>query len=336
MSDVSSNNFFFSDEEYSDIVEDDTLFPQIREAQIERGPLYSQGIHLQHRLARYFSYKRSIHASNESDEEVETSQPHTVDGSVEQEQRYLRALTEFDQAREQLFSTIEVQDEAVELEMDKLKEKEEKLADLRQTSKQLRLSIAEDAMHSTTKKPLSVKQLEKLENQLQTADEEVSRERLVNIHLNKQLLKYEGGFQKKDEGPQLIDFEQLRLENHSFSDKIEERNEELMVLKKKINSTIQMISHIKQKFTFVEANNDRMRSNLTLLDEDLSAHRDALTKLKRVKEQLRTESNELRNQTGLIGNPVLYEDFLNRESRIEELKIKAEELKSELLQYQKV
>ena len=42
------------------------------------------------------------------------------------------------------------------------------------------------------------------------------------------------------EGLHLIYFEQLKIENQSLNEKIEERNEELLKLKKKITTTVQV------------------------------------------------------------------------------------------------
>ena len=42
------------------------------------------------------------------------------------------------------------------------------------------------------------------------------------------------------EGLHLIDFEQLKIENQALQEKIEERNEELLKLKRKITTTAQV------------------------------------------------------------------------------------------------
>ncbi|KAL0244629.1 hypothetical protein GEMRC1_008711 [Eukaryota sp. GEM-RC1] len=330
MSDVSSN---FSLDDTLSQPEDESLLPQIREAQVERGPLYAQGIMLQHRLSRYFSYKKSLHsAADVSDDDIDNDKPQNLEGSVEQEQRYLRSLTEFDQARERLFQTISTQDESIEIAMEKLREKEVKLADLRAMSRDLRATIAENAINPATKRPVSMRKVEALEEDLVEANSLVSEERIRNIMWTSKLQKFEGGDRTADSGPQLIDFEQLRLENHSVSDKIEERNEELTSLKRKVNSTIQMTSHIKQKLDYINVVNNSLRQNVSSYDEDLAAHRNALTNLKKAREDLRDETIKLRKETGLIGNPLLFEDFLTREDRIKELQIQVESLKSEYSQ----
>ena len=50
----------------------------------------------------------------------------------------------------------------------------------------------------------------------------------------------------------MIDFEQLKIENQTFNEKIEERNEELQKLRKKINNTVQVLTHLKEKLQFVQ------------------------------------------------------------------------------------
>ena len=53
----------------------------------------------------------------------------------------------------------------------------------------------------------------------------------------------------------MIDFEQLKIENQSLNEKIEERNEELLKLRKKTTSTVQVLTHLKEKLQFIQAEN---------------------------------------------------------------------------------
>ena len=67
--------------------------------------------------------------------------------------------------------------------------------------------------------------------------------RLKNIHLNNQMKRIEQTLKQKEElaeGLHLIDFEQLKIENQSLNEKIEERNEELLKLRKKTTTTVQV------------------------------------------------------------------------------------------------
>lgn len=70
-----------------------------------------------------------------------------------------------------------------------------------------------------------------------------------------ELKKLEMSLKKKEElaeGLHLIDFEQLKIENSTLNEKIEERNEELNKLRKKTNQTVQVLTHIKEKLQFVQ------------------------------------------------------------------------------------
>ncbi len=74
-------------------------------------------------------------------------------------------------------------------------------------------------------------------------EEELQRVRLKSIHLANQLKRIEATIRQKDElaeGLHFIDFEQLKIENQSLNEKIEERNEELLKLRKKTTTTVQV------------------------------------------------------------------------------------------------
>lgn len=49
----------------------------------------------------------------------------------------------------------------------------------------------------------------------------------------------------KTEGLHMIDFEQLKIENQTLIEKIEERSEELAKLKRKKTLTVQILTHIR-------------------------------------------------------------------------------------------
>ncbi len=85
----------------------------------------------------------------------------------------------------------------------------------------------------------------------------------------------------------MIDFEQLKIENQTYSEKIEERNEvnehsrsihltlflfcqkELMKLRKKIGTTVQILSHIKEKLNFVNHQRDQAAEVLEAKEKEV-------------------------------------------------------------------
>jgi hypothetical protein len=70
--------------------------------------------------------------------------------------------------------------------------------------------------------------------------------RLRNISLRTALRKLERTFRAREQladGLHMIDFEQLKIENQTLLEKIEERNEELAKLKRKKTTTVQVFHH---------------------------------------------------------------------------------------------
>ena len=64
------------------------------------------------------------------------------------------------------------------------------------------------------------------------------------------------------EGLHLIDFEQLKIENQSLAEKIEERNEELARLRGKTSQVMQILAHVKEKLHAVSRDNQVLQVTL--------------------------------------------------------------------------
>jgi CII-binding regulator of phage lambda lysogenization HflD len=119
--------------------------------------------------------------------------------------------------------------------------------------------------NSHTGKGLTPKEIDDYLDKEKQKEQEVIQVRLENIKLKNQLKKKEIQLRAKEElgeGLHLIDFEQLKIENQTYNEKIEERNEELMKLKRKINETVQILTHVKEKLKFVSAQNEREKEVL--------------------------------------------------------------------------
>ena len=50
----------------------------------------------------------------------------------------------------------------------------------------------------------------------------------------------------------MIDFEQLKINNVDLNGKIEERNEDILELKRKVTATVQVLTHVKEKLQFLQ------------------------------------------------------------------------------------
>ncbi len=113
---------------------------------------------------------------------------------------------------------------------------------------EMRRQVCMKAINSRTGKALQRDEIEMYMQNEQKKDQEVKAVRLENIKLKNRLQKREKQLKQKEElaeGLHLIDFEQLKIENQTYNEKIEERNEELSKLRKKITNTVEVLTHLK-------------------------------------------------------------------------------------------
>ncbi|KAF4742287.1 coiled-coil domain containing 96, partial [Perkinsus olseni] len=116
------------------------------------------------------------------------------------------------------------------------------------------------------------------------------------------------------------DFEQLKIENQTLSEKIEERQEQVQRLKKKTVTTIQVLAHMREKMQFLEKRGETIHSSLAELDKELVGQRDLIAKTKHDRDEYRTENDRLRQQAGIVDSKLITKDHENRKARVAELK----------------
>lgn len=116
-----------------------------------------------------------------------------------------------------------------------------------------------------------------------------------------------------------IDFEQIKIENQTLAEKIEERSEELLKLRRRTVSTLQILAHIREKRHFITAQVQMMKRDLLNLDEQLGKLRDRLSQLKNARTHVRKQADDSRDMTGLSGNPILLADYKQREQSVSQL-----------------
>eukprot|EP00198_Chlamydomonas_reinhardtii_P008090 XP_001697427.1 flagellar associated protein [Chlamydomonas reinhardtii] len=193
-----------------------------------------------------------------------------------------------------------------------LEERIKRADDISKAYKHFRLEVAKSAEHSKTARPISEKLLAQLEADDAAKEEEVQRVRLKNIHLTNQLRRIEQTLRQKEElaeGLHLIDFEQLKIENQSLNEKIEERNEELLKLKKKTTTTVQILTHVREKLQFIEKENAALDSALNQLEAELADKRDRLGRAKAERDTLRAKGRKIKESGSNITSPQLLDDI---------------------------
>jgi hypothetical protein len=201
----------------------------------------------------------------------------------------------------------------------KLDREDEKATELSDAFKKFKREISKEARFSRNGKPLKLKRILAFEDSEAAKDKEVATVRLKHITLVNQVRQLEEKVKQKEElaeGLHMIDFEQLKIENQTLNEKIEERNDDLHKLRKKTTTTVQVLTHIKEKLHFVENANGVLEGEMGELDMHVTDLRDRLTRAKQQRDSLRSENVKLKQKQGFIGSDLLVGDFEMRKETL--------------------
>jgi histone deacetylase 6 len=154
---------------------------------------------------------------------------------------------------------------------------------------------------------------------------------LKNLFVQGQIEKLGEQMTKREQladGLALVDFEQLKIENSTLAEKIDERNEEISKLRRKTTTAVQTITHLREKLHFVNADVARLQSELSATEKQVGEQRRSLGFAKKDREQTRADTEKARNMQGFAYNDSLAIDYELRKRNVHVLK-------SELLQQMK-
>ncbi|TPX34310.1 hypothetical protein SmJEL517_g03011 [Synchytrium microbalum] len=303
----------------ADLQDRDELIEGIREALETREKLRHVNFGLQAKLAEYFRRKRA--------EEVRE----TDKSGTDQEQRYNQCVTSISDLTEKrethsIAHAKTVTDLSARLSTLKT-ESDSKSTEF--TSYKRR--IAKESENSRTGQPIPFKAIDSIEILESRKDAEVSAVQLEHIRLKNRLKRCELALKQREEladGLHLIDFEQLKIENQAYNEKIEERNEELLKLRKKITTVVQILTHVREKLQFVQTENEVLKKQMLAIDAQVSDGRDALPAAKRKRDSLKAAGLDLKTRNGLLGSKDLLRDHESKVDATEKISFKLEMLKS--------
>ncbi|XP_060063539.1 coiled-coil domain-containing protein 96-like [Ylistrum balloti] len=287
----------------------------------EREKLQQQNYQLQHKLAELFRKKKADENRQDYDKNAN-----------DQDSKYVKYMAQLDELRKQDMlerDNFEVQIEEVK---EKCEQKKEMVDEERKRFMEFKKHVALNSVSNRSGKPIPPKDIDQYLSNEMKKESEVVNVRLENIKLKNKLKKKEMQLKSKEELAEnlhLIDFEQLKIENQTYNEKIEERNEELLKLRKKITSTVQVLTHLKEKLQFVQAENQVQKTTLREVESEAAMKRDILSRTKQARDALRIDNQRLRQNCGLLGNESLLRDFEERKDEGDDLRHRLESLKME-------
>lgn len=211
----------------------------------------------------------------------------------------------------------------------RLDDKEFKASEISESFNEFKAEILSRSENSRTGQGVSKKSITAFEDAEKRKDEDLEKVRLRNIQLRTHLKKLEKTLRAREqlaEGLHMIDFEQLKIENQTLNEKIEERNEELSKLKRKKTVTVQVLTHIREKLRFMERSNEVLRRELEEFDQSVAYSRSLLNTHKHEKDSVRGDNLELKRRQGFATNDMLTTDYERRKTAMDNVQAAVREL----------
>ncbi|KAJ3221348.1 hypothetical protein HK099_003574 [Clydaea vesicula] len=125
-----------------------------------------------------------------------------------------------------------------------------RVSEVKKAQFEFRRDIVQQAINQRTGKVVAERVLRYFEDKIRAKDTIIEKVRLKNATLKVQKNKLHLQLKQKEEMGEVlhaIDFDQLQIENKQYMAKIEERNNELLKLKKSAGNTVQILNVYKQK-----------------------------------------------------------------------------------------
>ena len=147
--------------------------------------------------------------------------------------------------------------------------------------------------------------------------------------LKKELKKMEDYF----EGLHIIDFEQLKIENNTLTEKIEDRNEEIHKLKNKINNTVQVLAHLQEKSKFVSSENEIKKTENENLKKEIIEMKRKLTEKKEENDKKALKQLNENKKIDQINSLPLKNYYRKTLQHIQELAVQIDQVSKQLIEY---
>lgn len=291
----------------------ENLLAHIRSLLSEREALISRSLNQQRSLSKVFADRRS-----------NTQETSGGDASAEAETKYWEQVNSLRDKRVELERKRDDADE----DLGTTRNKHEALLDevLREEIG-FRQYVRDTAMRC--KGPRGAQQINdkfiaKWEKDEEIISQKLQDARITYLRQRNKAKKLTAELKHKEQvndGLHLIDFEQLKIENTNLNEKIEERNEDLLKLRKKATTTIHILTHVKEKQEFVKAENVQLNKQVKQLDDTLGELRDTLATRKKDRDVFVNENLRMKEKMPMIGSEDLLLDFELRKKEIENLRI---------------
>lgn len=157
-----------------------------------------------------------------------------------------------------------------------LEETDIRIAELKREAYEFKRDIVVGAENMRTGKTVAEKVLRYMEEKLRQRDSVTEKLKLKNATLKSQIQKVENQLRQKDgmgDALHYIDFHQLQIENKQYVACIDERNDELLSLKKTTGRTIQTLNTLKNSL-------NQHQTESEWLDREIASRTETMKRIK--------------------------------------------------------
>eukprot|EP01012_Entosiphon_sulcatum_P040819 TRINITY_DN54551_c0_g1_i1.p1 TRINITY_DN54551_c0_g1~~TRINITY_DN54551_c0_g1_i1.p1 ORF type:complete len:426 (-),score=151.61 TRINITY_DN54551_c0_g1_i1:817-2094(-) len=171
------------------------------------------------------------------------------------------------------------------------------------------------------KKVMAERILKYLEERVRAKETHVTKMKLKSQALKTQIGKYERQLkQREDMGEVLqpIDFDQLKIENQQFQERIEQKNKELVKLKLTTGNTVQAMNGLTEKLNKFSTEQQWLRKEIRQREEHLAKLKEDITQVQNEKEHAEKKNTQLRLQHEAVKVPKV-EDYIQQKAEQYEL-----------------
>jgi hypothetical protein len=217
--------------------------------------------------------------------------------------KYINALVNVTKVRAQMDKTEETYKSMNNELQEKLDQHRTRSEKMKSSFKEFKRAVAEGAEFNRTGKKIARTELLKWEREEDKIDEELQTERFRYITNKRKLKQLEEELKNKDklaEGLHVIDFEQLKIENQTLNEKIEERNENIHNLNTKIRKGVITYTHMREKLHQLKREVEKYEEKATRIrtNADKAEKAKTIAKNNRMKEEIRLQ--KMRKEVGFL------------------------------------
>lgn len=132
---------------------------------------------------------------------------------------------------------------------------------------------------------------------------------------HKQIEKME----KLDDKQHMVDFEQMKIENQTLQEKIDDRKDEIEKLNIKILSFVEVMTHLREKLNYEKKSNESEIKNFAKISTEVFNLRMDAKKLRDKLQEKQKKNDAMNLEMGIVKNKKLMTDMINMTAKTKDM-----------------